>query len=138
MTLDRPGGDWVGIVKKVMVPGPPDIEVCCPKCEHQFVVVEGGPVRIHVIMNRDADGAVREVFIHNAPAGTRAVVNGLCRLVSKALQEGVPTADIVKMLRSQHEGYPPVRWPGVEGAVVSLPDALARLLGDTIPALPDA
>ena len=127
MAPDRPGGDWQGTVKKVLVPGPPELEVACPDCGAHFTAVDGGPVRIHVILNRDSTGRVVEIFTHNVPPGARALSNALSRLISKALQVGVPVEDVARMLKSQHEGYPPVRW-GEAGLVTSLPDALARLL----------
>jgi len=65
------------------------------------------------------------VFVHGA-SGDRATVNGLCRLLSLALQRGEPVSEIARMLGRQADGHAPVPWRG--GLVTSLPDALARIL----------
>ena len=114
--MTRPDGDFRSIVRKVHVPG---LE---------------GPVRIHVILGFDDGDAVREVFVYNAPNGTRGTTNALCRLLSHVLQaeNDVSRLEVARMLRSQYDGHAPVPWTG-GGFVVSLPDALARLLEEIGP-----
>lgn len=123
----RPLGDLIGIVRKVRVPGPDPIVICCPKCGHTFEAVKGGPVRIHVVLNYHTTGIPMECFLYNLPRGSRAIGNALARCVSLALQHGITAFEVAKALRGQHEGHAPVSWPG-GGFVVSVSDALGRLL----------
>ena len=114
----RPDGDLAGTVRTVRIPGP------------------DGPEEVRVVLGRDGVGALREGFVHGA-RGDRATCDALCRLLSLALQLDAPLPDLVRMLRGLGNGCAPVPWPG-GGLVVSLPDALARILEAEIPPEPEA
>lgn len=90
-----------------------------------------GPVRIHVVLTRDPAGVLREVFVHGVREG-RAEINGVCRLVSQALQRGDAPAELARSLRGQASEHAPVRWPGAPedggGMCLSVADAIGRLI----------
>jgi hypothetical protein len=91
---------------------------------------------VNVTINRGLNGTLQETFVEGASPAACGTVNALCRVLSCALQAGVPVEDLARMMRGQADGGSPVPWPG-GGLVVSLPDALARLLEATAKADPD-
>lgn len=120
---DRFDTDLTGTTHKVPIPPVPPV----PKAWH-------GPDaqlpqhHAYVTINRDKAGAIVEVFLSTKRSDSmQGTVNALCRVVSAALQIGMPVEKVVKALRGQADGLPAVFWPG-RGVVRSVPDALARLL----------
>jgi ribonucleoside-diphosphate reductase alpha chain len=96
-----------------------------------------GGHRIHLSGSEYLDGRLGEVWIdlHKEGAALRGAYNALARVISFALQHGVPLAGIIRALagiRCDPSGE--VR--GVEGITeaTSIPDLVARVLTDTYPA----
>lgn len=108
--LPRPTGDLPGKNYPIKVPA------------H-----EGGTQEVVFTLNRDDAGRLIEVFIWRVAPGQRAIGNALGRVLSRALQYGVPSLELARMLRSQNEGLGATPWPG-GGFVLSVPDALGRLI----------
>jgi len=118
--MTRPTADLIGRTYSVPVP-------------YHGWEETGVPVVVDITINRTADGRVVEVFIAGTPPGYKAMANAVCRIVSAALQHGLPEGRVVKMLRGQAEGSTPVRWgPGERNRVSSIPDAIGRLLAEEI------
>jgi len=94
-------------------------------------VLEGKTVRVvselgrlYITVNTDGDGRVREVFIHLGKAGTHisSLVEALGRVISVALQYGVPVDVIIEQLRGIKSGMG-LRQEG-GGVVFSVPDGV--------------
>ena len=126
-TADRLIGDLPGRTRTISVPGPPKSE--CPACTDEYR--HFGPYRLHVTVNFK-DGQPFEVFAAYSPPGPegqRGTLNAACRLASRLLQTGAGIAEVVKMMRGQADGWPPVRLRGGD-KIVSAADGIARVLQD--------
>lgn len=118
--MTRPAEDLIGRTHRVPVPylGWEDT---------------GAGALVDITINRTATGRTVEVFVAGVPPGYRAAINAVCRVVSAALQHGLPETRVVKMLRGLAEGSTPVTWgPGEGNRVASIPDAIGRLLAEEL------
>ena len=83
-----------------------------------------GRVTLYVTLNRLPDGTPCEMF-GKADEGNQGQLDALCLTASLAMQHGVPLALILRHWRGMR--YPP---DGIAGQGSSIPDAIARALGD--------
>jgi len=83
-----------------------------------------GEVTLYITVNRDANGAVREVFT-KADQGEQANADGIAELSSLLLQYGCPVAKLVEHLRFRR--YEP---SGCIGQPCSISDAIGMVLED--------
>ena len=84
--------------------------------------VEVGPVTLYITINRDADGAIREVFA-KADQGEQPHADGLAELTSLLLQYNCPVKTVVQHLR--YRRYEP---SGCIGQPCSISDAIGMVL----------
>jgi hypothetical protein len=86
---------------------------------HEFAL---GTKVVHIVVNCDADGNIRELFGKNLD-GFQAELDGMCMLASLALQYGCPIEMVIDKLRGRkHEPR------GIAGQAVSISDGIARIL----------
>lgn len=85
-----------------------------------------GAASLYVVVNLDENRNPRECFGYGDD-GVKAELDGLCGLVSIALQHDTPLERIVRFLAFRR--YPPHGGPGQP---VSVSDALARVLREYI------
>ena len=86
--------------------------------------VEVGPVTLYITVNRDANGAIREVFA-KADEGQKPHADGLAELSSLLLQYECPVKTVVQHLR--YRRYPPA---GIVNQPCSISDAIGKVLED--------
>jgi ribonucleoside-diphosphate reductase alpha chain len=88
--------------------------------------VRTGLGNLYVTVNKDSDGEVYEVFATTGKAGGNETANteAICRLISIAMQHGVPVVEIISQLSGIQSV--PVWDNGVQ--VLSTADGIARVL----------
>lgn len=76
----------------------------------------GGHFTLFATANYDESGALCEIWVDNMKVGSdfRAIVKAFARVVSKAIQNGVPPEEIVKTLLD----YEPHEFPHVLGEFI--------------------
>ena len=77
------------------------------------------------------DGTLGEVWLdtHKTGTFTRGIVNTLCRVISMALQYGVPVQDFVEIMENMQ--FPPNGQTDDAKEVASVVDWIAREMRDT-------
>ena len=73
---------------------------------HETHGITVGPFKIMVQIGTRPDGTVCELFVrmHKEGAPVRALMNGVARLVSGALQHGTPLAELARDLQAFEDG----------------------------------
>ena len=133
VSTGRPARDSEAVTFTVAIPPVPPIPMAWTASG--VLAIPAGTA--YVTVGMDAGGSPIEVFVQAGTAGTmQGTINALCRVISTALQHGVPPARIVKAMIGQADGLPPVIWPGGPpqgGTVRSVADAIARVLSRWLP-----
>jgi len=126
---DRPYDDYEGVTRKVTLPPTPPV----PQAWHQPGHTPD-PGVAYITVNQDESGKPVEVFLrfrHNDIM--QGTVNALCRMISLALQAGIPADSVINTMLGQHDGLPAAHWKGRNGGFVrSVADAVGRVLADTV------
>ena len=91
------------------------------------IKIQVGPCTLYITINRNADGAIREIFI-KADQGEQPHADGLAELASLLLQYECPVKKLVQHLR--YRRYPPA---GCIGQPCSISDAIGMVLEDEKP-----